>query len=189
MVQGVNMLNNREHNNIIVKVLPVGVEAPDYCKGTNLPKSHKKCAPKYAEEIIEEETIIEDETSIEDEIIEFDEVVEDDEVLEKVFDVSTIIQCSNGYIEIAGSLASVNEVLNWLAILGARKTSSIELSGDCFHVFGDMNEGYRYFRGDFMHKEPEKCLGLVEVEPDEDGGRVWRDFADFDDIKVSINLS
>lgn len=186
------MLNNRECNNIMVKVLPVGVKAPDYCKGTNLPKSHKKCAPKY-EEVFKEE-ILETEDVVEKEAIEFEEVViENEEIIEvdevEVFDVSTTIQCSNGCIEIAGSLASVNEVLNWLAILGARKTSSIELSGDCFHIFGDMNDGYRYFRGDFMHKEPEKCLGLVEVEPDEDGGRVWRDFADFDGIKVSINLS
>ena len=166
------MLNNSEHDNIMIKVLPVGVEAPDYCKGRNLHKSHRKNAPKYEE--VEEMIELEDNIS---------------EEVTTTQEVTLTIECFNGSITVSGNLMKVNEVMQWLSRLGLESSKDIKIVDDAFNISGDYNDGnYRYSRGDFMHKDPARCFGLVEVEPIEDGGRVWRDFADFD-VNATFNLS
>lgn len=182
------MLNNTEYNNVRICVLPVGVEAPDYSKGYNLPKSHRKYAPKcresYEEEVEDEEVVDFDESEVvEEEVLELKEV---EEVTDKV---TVTLVCFNGMLTLSGNFMSITEVMSWFRELGAKSSKDITLSDDgIFNIHGDSNDGsYRYFRGDFMHKDPARCFGLVEVEPIEDGGRVWRDFTDFD-VKATFNL-
>ena len=157
------MLNRTEHNNTVICVLPVGVEPPKY---NEFPKSSRKRAPKSHTDI------------------NLDEMRQ------------TSIRCNNGVIHIKGSRDKCLEVMEWLEMFGVKIFSrthkdnniTIDESG-IFHVFGDDNDGsYRYYRGDFMNKKPYKCFGLVEVEPVEDGGRVWRDFSDFD-VEFTFNLA
>lgn len=155
------MLNKTEYNGIMICVLPVGIEAPKY----GMPKMlRRKFAPKR-------------------------EVVETNEIRQ------TTIRCNNGVIHIKGLRDKCVEVEEWLKMFGITSFSGIHKDenitiDECgaFHIFGDENDGnYRYFRGDFMHGSPHKCFGLVEVEPMEDGGKVWRDFSDFD-VEVTFNV-
>lgn len=157
------MHNKSEYNETVICVLPVGIEPPKY----GVPKmSRKKFAPKrYHNE----------------EAIEFRQ---------------TSIRCDNGVIHIKGERSKCIEVEEWLKMFGVdsfsgkHKDENITLDeSGAFHIFGDENDGnYRYFRGDFMHKDPYKCLGLIEVEPMEDGGQVWRDFSDFD-VEVTFKMN
>ena len=168
------MLNGTEYNNVRIQVLPVGVEAPDYSK--DIPKSHRKNAPKCSE--VEEVEIVELEDD--DEVVEFEET--------DSLEIAVSIDCRNGYLTLRGKFYDVNETMTWLASLGTKSSKDIMLGDGMFHVFGDDNDGsYRYFRGDFMHKTPARCFGLVEVEPMEDGGCVWRDFSDFE-VEATFNL-
>jgi len=173
------MLNNTECNNVLIRVLPVGVEAPKY--DVEMPKSRRKNAPKHEEEIELEEVEVE-----ECEELEFIDDYVEEEVVEHEAQIS--LTCFNGSLTLGGTLRAINEVMQWLARLGVENTKDIKLGDDAFNIYGDCNDGsYRYFRGDFMHKDPARCFGLVEVEPIEDGGRVWRDFTDFD-VKATFNL-
>ena len=52
-------------------------------------------------------------------------------------------------------------------------------------IYGDKNDGFYESRGYgknyyIVHPDSAKCLGVVEVEPEEDGGFVWRNFDDFE---------
>ena len=175
------MLNKTEYNGVVICVLPIGVEAPS---NGSFPKSSRKKAPKSK-------------VSKKEEVVEFEDL--DDEWYEKEYPkdvfVEETIKCENGTMTIKCSKYQLNEIHTWLYKLGAfvgysDDTFAIELDeSGIFHIFGDNNDSnYRYFRGDFMHKTPEKCFGLVEVEPLEDGGQVWRDFSDFDEVDVTFNL-
>lgn len=107
----------------------------------------------------------------------------------------TSIRCNNGIIHIKGERYNCEKVMEWLEMFGVKTFSqrhkdydiTLDESG-VFHIFGDDNDGsYRYFRGSFMNKVPYKCFNIVEVEPLEDGGRVWRNFDDFDvDVKFTM---
>lgn len=108
----------------------------------------------------------------------------------------TSIRCNNGVICIKGARDKCLELMKWLEMFGVKTFSrkhedyniTLDESG-IFHIFGDENDGnYYYIQGDFGHKTPYKNIGLVEVEPFEDGGRVWRDFRDFD-VEVTFNLA
>jgi hypothetical protein len=155
------MLNKTEYNGVYISMLPLGVKPTKYNK---LHKSSRKNAPKR-------------------------EVVETNEMRQ------TTIHCNNGTIHIKGERDKCVEVAEWLKMFGITSFSHIHKNENItidesgvFHIFGDENDGnYRYFRGDFMHKEPYKCFGLVEVEPMEDGGQVWRDFSDFD-VEVTFKV-
>lgn len=176
MVQGESMLNNTEYNNVLIRVLPVGVEAPKY--DAEMPKSRRKNAPKHEIEEFEE---CEELKFVEEDMVELVEMVVEQEV-------QIVLTCFNGSLTLSGNLRAINEVMQWLARLGVESTKDIKISDDAFNIYCDCNDGsYRYFRGDFMHKEPARCFGLVEVEPIEDGGRVWRDFSDFD-VVATFNL-
>jgi hypothetical protein len=206
------MLNGREYNGILICVAPKGVEAPNY-DGLNLKDhkghSHRKNAPKVREEVeldlVDELDECLDEVSEEtEEVVEFEEIIEfedfDEEWYEKEYPkdvfVEKTIRCANGTMTIKCSEYQFNEIHTWFYDLGAfvdysdDTFNAIELDeSGIFHIFGDDNDGnYRYFRGDFMHKIPARCFGLVEVEPLEDGGQVWRDFSDFDEVEVTFNL-
>ena len=157
------MLNNSEHNNVMVKVLPVGVEAPDYSKDRK----------SSARSTISSES--------------FSEIVED----EVVRNTSITIECLNGYIALTGKYEKVCEVFSWLKRLGVHSPNDICIMNDAFHIGYDINDnnyGYTYEDGQayVYHAAPEKCMGIVRIEPDNDGGRVWRNFEDFDEVEAII---
>lgn len=99
----------------------------------------------------------------------------------------TSIRCNNGIIRIKGNRYNCEKIMEWLDMFGIKTFSRIHKDYDItldesgmFHIFDDINDGnYSYIHGNFIHKNPYKNIGLVDVEPLEDGGRVWRDLSDF----------
>lgn len=94
------------------------------------------------------------------------------------------IECVNGAIVLRGEEYDVNEACEWLKILGEGEVKNnimVDESGIFSFCYGDKNDGdYIILDGNFVHSTPARTFGVVDVEPLEDGGYVWRNFEDFD---------
>lgn len=108
---------------------------------------------------------------------------------EDVKDTFTL-QCDNGHIEIIGHPYYIKDCRNWLVQLGAfTQKVHMNLLYGLFHIFGDINDGrYVILDGEWVHSTPLKTIGAMDVEPDEDGGRVWRSF-DNHEVSAVFHLS
>lgn len=104
------------------------------------------------------------------------------------------IECVNGWMTITGEERYVQEVYEWLVRLadGAENiTNNIMLDESYIFsfIYGDKNDGeYILIDGNFVHKYAAQTLGVVDVEPLEDGGYVWRNFEDFDEVDVTFEI-
>lgn len=94
------------------------------------------------------------------------------------------IECVNGVIMLRGTEYNLLEVVDWLMRLGKGQVTNnimIDESETFSFCYGDKNDGhYIILDGNFVHGAPTKTFGVVDVEPLEDGGFVWRNFEDFD---------